>query len=177
MRRLHKDQRGFTILELVIVMLLTGLITTAITTTFFQVFEINARTANHMTAVSQVQQAGKQVSEDILEAQTVTAGDTAGFPLTLNWTDSQTDEEHEVIYSLEEMASGAFQILWRKYYFESVLNSTTKVAEYINLAETSCECSCDGCSCAGLVLTFTVTATVGDESETRVYQVKPRPDS
>lgn len=169
LKKLGKDQRGFTILELVIVMLLTGLITTAVTTTFFQVFEMNTRTANHMTAVSQVQQAGKLVSDDILEAQTVTAGDSQGFPLSLNWTDSQTDEEHEVIYTL---ADGG---LWRSESIGDGDSTMTRVAEHIDAEETSFYPL--GVLPAGGTLTFTVTATVGDESETRVYEVKPRPGS
>ena len=59
MKRLHKDQRGLTIIELLVVIVLTALITTAITTTFFQVFNMNIRTTNHMSALSQVQQAGR----------------------------------------------------------------------------------------------------------------------
>ena len=188
MKGLHKDQRGFSILELVIVILLTGLITTAITTTFFQVFNMNTRTANHMTAVSQVQQAGKIVSEDMLEAQPLSGmiddnPSGSGEFLILGWIALNSTATHKVIYTLEDMPSGDFQILWRDYYVkeesesEFELDSTTKVAEYINPAETNCECSCGGCNCDGLVLTFKVTATVGEESETRVYEVKPRPGS
>jgi type II secretory pathway pseudopilin PulG len=177
MKRIHRDERGFSILELVIVILLTGIITAAVTTTFFQVFAMNTRTANHMIAVSQVQQAGKLVSEDMLEAQPDMIDDSPedGEFLILGWV-AQNLTEHKVIYTLEDMPTGEFKVLWREYKVDSVIISNTKVAEYINSAETSCECSCDDCNCDGLVLTFTVTATVGDESETRVYQVKPRPE-
>jgi prepilin-type N-terminal cleavage/methylation domain-containing protein len=169
MKKLRKDQKGFTILELVIVMLLTGIITAAITTTFFQVFNINTRTANHMIAVSQVQQAGKLVSEDMLEAQTVTVGGTMGFPLSMNWTEGgMSGDSHEVIYTLEDMPSGEFKRLQREYKINSVTESITAVAEYIDSDETSFELE-------GKVLIFTVTATVGEESETREYKVQPRP--
>jgi type II secretory pathway pseudopilin PulG len=180
MKGLHKDQRGFSILELVIVILLTSLITTAITTTFFQVFNMNTRTANHMTAVSQVQQAGKIVSEDMLEAQPLSGmiDDNPSGPgefLILGWIALNSTATHKVIYTLEDMPSGDFQILWRDYYIkegesEFEHDSTTKVAEYINPAETSCDWDWDSS-----VLTFKVTATVGDESETRIYEVRPRP--
>jgi prepilin-type N-terminal cleavage/methylation domain-containing protein len=174
MKRLHKDQRGFSILELVIVILLTGIITTAITTTFFQVFNMNTRTANHMTAVSQVQQAGKIVSEDMFEAQPLMIDDNPeeGEFLKLGWVALNSTAVHEVVYTLEDGE------LWRSESIDDGEPTVTRVAEYINPAETSCECSCDeGCNCDGLVLTFKVTATVGDESETRIYEVKPRPGS
>ncbi len=71
MKKLHKDQKGITLIELVIVIAITGIITAGITMTIFQVFNMNTRTSNRMTAVSQVQHAGKLVSEDILQAQNV----------------------------------------------------------------------------------------------------------
>ena len=66
MKKLKKDQRGLTLIELVIVIAITGLITAGITMTIMQVFNMNTRASNRMTAVSQVQHAGKLVSEDIL---------------------------------------------------------------------------------------------------------------
>jgi len=166
MKRLHKDQRGLTIIELLVLIVLTGLITAAVTTTFFQVFDMNTRTANHMSAVSQVQQAGKIVSEDILEAQEI--DDSPSGPeefLKLGWNSTET---HEIIYTLEDGE------LWRSESINEGVPETTRVAEYIDSDQTSCVCNCNPCDCAGKVLIFTVTATVGEESETRIYRVQPR---
>ena len=169
MKRLHKDQRGLTIIELLVVIVLTGLITAAITTTFFQVFDMNTRTANHMSALSQVQQAGKLVSEDILQSQVRDPNPTGGEFLILGW--NSTGILHEVTYTLENGE------LWRSESIGGGAATTTRVAEYIDSDQTSCVCSCNPCDCAGKVLTFTVTATVGEESEQRVYTIKPRPGS
>ena len=179
-KRLGRDQRGFSLLELLIVIALTGLVTAAITTTLFQVFNMNTRTANRMAAVSQVQHAGKLVSEDILEAQTVNTTASSGFPLTLTRTDPQTNDEYTVIYDLVDMPSGDYQRLERELTIipaegEPPAPAISIVAEYIDISidpgtgevKTKCKWS-------GGVLTFTVTATVGDESETRVYEVNPR---
>jgi len=170
MKKLNKDQRGLTLVELLIAILLTGLITGGITMTIFQVFNLNTRTSNRMTAVRQVQHAGFWVSPDVQMAQPEKIDDnpSGGEFLILGWTDGD-DNEHEVIYTLEDM-SGGFQILWRAHKKNSVLESTTKVAEYIDPAETSF-------TPEGDAFIFKVTANVGGQSETREYEVKPRPGS
>ena len=164
MKRLHKDQRGLTIIELLVVIILTGLITAAITTTFFQVFDMNTRMANHMAALSQVQQAGKLVSEDILEAQEGMIDDSPSGPgefLILGWNSTAV---HEVTYTLE------YGQLWRSETIGDGDPTTTRVAEYIDPVGTSCKWNDN-------VLIFKVTATVGEESEQRTYRVQPRPGS
>lgn len=167
MKKLKKGQWGFTLIELIIVIGLTGIITAGITLTIMQVFNMDARTRDDMIAVYQVRQAGKLVSEDILEAQDVDTEDDPGTPklelLTLTWATNYT---HEVIYTLEDNE------LWRSESVNSGDPTMTRVAEYIDPDQTSCV---PKPWVDGSVLTFTVTATVGEQSETRVYEVKPRP--
>jgi len=167
MKRLHKDQRGLTIIELLVVIVLTGLITTAITTTFFQVFDMNTRTANHMSALSQVQQAGKLVSEDMLEAQEDMIDDSPGGGefLILGWNSTTV---HEVTYTLENGE------LWRSESVGVEEPTLTRVAEYIDPDPTKTYCDWDDVK---KVLIFKVTVTVGEESEQRLYRVQPRPGS
>ncbi len=174
MKKLKKDQRGITLIELVIAFAITGIITAAITMAVFQVFTMNTRTSNRMAAVSQVQHAGKLVSEDILKAQPAKIDDTPpdGKFLVLGWT-AQNGAEHEVIYTLEAMPpSGLLKILWREHRINSVPSPTTKVAEYIDSDPDQTRYDWDG-----EVLTFKVTANVGGQSETREYEVMPRPGS
>lgn len=163
MKKLSKDQSGFSLLELIIVVALTGLITAAITTTVFQVFNMNTRTANRMAAVSQVQQAGKLVSEDVLEALSV---DTESELLKTTRTGAGTNATHVIIYALE---GGE---LWRSESIDGGDPIVTRVAEYIDSDPIKTRCDWDG-----TVLIFRVTAKVGDESETREYKIKPRPGS
>jgi len=179
LRVIQRDQRGLTLLELLIAIVLTGAITSGITMTIFQVFDTSSRTSNHMIAIRQVQHAGKQVSEDLLQAQHINDNPDTPELLTLNWTDWDNNAQHKIAYTLEDMPSGEFKILWRRHYINSSLDSTTKVAEYIDPAETSCVPEPEDCDpeledCA---FTFTVTANVSGQSETRVYEVTPRASS
>jgi len=166
MKRLHKDERGFSIIELLVVIVLTGLVTTAVTTTFFQVFNINTRTANHMSALSQVQEAGKLVSEDILGAQEIDDNPAGGEFLIIVWNSTAV---HEVTYTIEDGK------LWRSESIDGGGPTVTRVAEYISSDPT--ETYCDW---SGYVLIFKVTATVGEgtwgeQTETRLYRIQPRP--
>ncbi len=160
-KNLRKDQRGFSMMELLMVIALTGIITAAITTAFFQVFDMSRRTSNHMIAVTQVQQAGKLVSEDMLEAQEIDFDPSGGEFLKLGWVSQNTSTVHNITYTMENGE------LWRSESIDEGDPTITRVAEYIDPYGTSCVPS-------GGVLNFTVTATVGDESEQRIYQVRPR---
>jgi prepilin-type N-terminal cleavage/methylation domain-containing protein len=164
MKKLKKSERGFTLVELLIAIAITGIIAGAITGAIFQVFSINTRTTNRMAAISQLQNAGFWVSPDVQMAQNVTPGGCADCLLTLTWT-NWVGDEHEVIYTLA--GTGELRKLQRSHSVNGGDPTVTRVAEYINPAGTSCVW-------AGGELTFTVTATVGGESETRVYLIEQR---
>ena len=175
MKKLKRGEKGFTLIELLIVIAITGLITVGLTTTIMQVLTMNYRTVNRMTAVRQVQQAGFWVSPDVQMAQNVTTGGSPGVLLTLNWEEWGTNNTHEVIYTLENMPSGESKVLWREHIGADP-DSTTKVAEYIDPdpQKTKCEIVVGD---LGDELIFTVTAAVGEQSETRIYRIMPRPES
>jgi prepilin-type N-terminal cleavage/methylation domain-containing protein len=162
MKKLKKDQKGFTLIELLIAIGITGLITWGITMTIFQVFDINTRSTNRMAAITQLENAGLWVSNDVQMAQTVTPGGSSGFPLILTWNDWDTGDSHNVTYTTLED-----NILERSHSINGGASNSTTIAEYIDPANTSSIWDGDW-------LTFTVTATVGGESETRVYKVAPR---
>ena len=164
-RLAHNSQRGFTLVELMIALVIAALITAGITAAIMQVLTINTRASNHMVAVRQVQQAGKEVSKDALQAQPDKIDDAPpGAFLSLNWTNWE-GLENEVIYIIDDGE------LKRSHSINSTPQSTAPfvVAKYIDSAHTSCNWT-------GSVLIFTVTATLGTESETRIYEIDPRVD-
>lgn len=174
MKLIHKNQKGFTFIEIVIAVGIFGLVAAAASGTFVQVIQ-SSRNTDHMTVLRHVQSAGYWVSQDGVQAQQVTTSTTPGLPFTLTWTDWDDNDTHEVEYSLQDMSSGDLDYLQRKEVVNGEVANPiiTMVGQYINPNNTSCE-PVDQELSAGETFTFTVTATMNQQTETRTYEVKPR---
>ena len=167
-QRISNNQKGFTMVELLVAMAVASIIAVAAGTTISQVFNLNTRTSNHMIAVRQVQTAGYWVSHDAQMAQVRTVPGAPGLPFSLIWTDWNGNVDN-VTYSIVGKA------LKRRFIVSgsSPSDTTSFVAQSIDSGGTSCTYNL-----ASNTFTFTVTATVGSgsraESETRKYEVRPR---
>jgi type II secretory pathway pseudopilin PulG len=168
---INKSQKGITMLELLIAFAVTCIITGGVTATLYQMVIGSARTANHMTVVKQVQNAGYWVSRDAQAAQSVAVdeGEATGFPLTLTWTD-WNNTVNTVTYTLDGTE------LWRD---DGVQQSA--VAQFVDVdpAKTSCAFADTNGDNLDDTVIFRVTVSIGSglqqETETREYRVVPRP--
>jgi Tfp pilus assembly protein PilE len=129
-----------TLLELIIAIAITSLITGGIGTIVYQIYTGSARSSNHMVAVRQVQEAGYWVSTYAYTAQNTTITGTSGFPLILQWIDFNENKWQKIVFSLTgSNLSGS-------YYVNDVLNSAKTsrlpVFQFINNAtKTNCQVS------------------------------------
>jgi prepilin-type N-terminal cleavage/methylation domain-containing protein len=160
------NQKGFTLIEIVIALGIFGLVIAAATGTIAQVIQ-SSRSSEHMTALRQVQSAGYWVSKDGIQAQTIT---TLGYLLYTSRTDWDDSELHETVYSLQDMPSGGLKQLQRQEWLNGAPASTIIISRYIDPDQTSCSWNA-----TAKALTFTVTATMNQQTETRTYEVQPRP--
>jgi prepilin-type N-terminal cleavage/methylation domain-containing protein len=171
MKKMWKGQRGFSLIELLVAIPIAALISAAATGAIFQIFASD-RAGNDIIAFRQVQTAGGWLSNDALQAQNVDdtweQPDDRGFPLTLTWTDWDNDI-HQVVYDFIDMPSGTLKQLQRQETVDGD-SSTRIVGQYLD--ESASQVSYDA---SAYNLIFEVTATVAEQTASRVYEVKPRP--
>ena len=175
LRRLKRSQKGFTLIELLLVIALTGIIGAAATMSIHQVITGTALSNDLNTAINQVRNAGYWISRDVQMAQSVVADDPmtpeiepmTGEVLILNWIEWDGGM-HQVTYTLENMSSGTLKQLQRQEAIGTQI-TTTMVSQYIDVDNTSCQWD-------GTMLTLNITAEVSGKTETRTFEVKPRPD-
>jgi prepilin-type N-terminal cleavage/methylation domain-containing protein len=170
LKAIMKNQVGLTLIELMIALAITGIITATVTMLTFQVFDGEARANNQLDAISRVQNAGREISRDAAMAQSVIWTDDAdGLPLTLTWTDWEASETHTVVYSIVENnlrkvhSSDSGDVEYTFEYIISVDPDTEELVTFFDHTD----------------FTFTLTATAGiggqRVSETREYKTAPRP--
>lgn len=161
-----KSQRGFTLVEMIIVVAIIGLIGGGLATAVFQMWSLNALSTGRATAVRQVENAIHWISRDAQMAQTVQTGGDSGFPLNLSWV-RWDNTANNVTYSIQNSE------LQRTYSVNSSQPTSTVVAQYIKTDSGATNCQfTDG------ALTFKITILVGGfrpVSETRLGKVVPKP--
>lgn len=162
-RMMHRGQRGITLPELLIVVVIIGLISGGIAMLISRTITGSARDSDRMILVRQVQQAGQAVSTDALQAQCVDKPvnqPEVFLRVRWDWDEDLQDFDTEVIYQLDGTD------LLREHDGQE-----RRVAQYI------ASISIAPVPYPGGKLTFTVTASFEgreDEGETRVYEVTPR---
>jgi len=174
MRLIHKNQKGFTLIEVLIAVAIFAVVAVAANAVIVQIVQSN-RTSSHMVALRQVQTAGYRVNLDGLQAQSISVSNVSGsggFPLTLNWTTWEGGEFYTVVYNLINPSGGLYQL--QRQETAGTDTTTTIVGQYIYLGTEpprSTECSWNATE---KVLALNITAMVGLETESRTYEIKPR---
>jgi prepilin-type N-terminal cleavage/methylation domain-containing protein len=165
-----KKQQGFTLLEIVIAVAITGALASGITMTISQIFTSNMRDSARMTAVQDAQSGVYWLSRDVQMAQNVQPSGSTGFPLQLSWVEWETNDVYRVTYSLND---GQF--------LRGHSVNGGPVEEAIIASNINSDASKTNCSLTGRVLTISLTASVpygsNTASETRVVEVLARPGS
>jgi len=175
---MKQGEKGFSLIELIVVTAVIALISGAATMTVFQVVKSTESSNDRMTAGNQVQNAGYWISRDAQMAESVTTDNlTPPDFLILKWTDWGYDEDsiyHSVVYSLENVSGGIGKL--RRTHQDSVgTDEQLLVAEYIYYNPSDPDNTTKASYESG-VLIMQLVAVFGDAEETREYRIYCRPN-
>jgi prepilin-type N-terminal cleavage/methylation domain-containing protein len=199
LKTIVKNQRGMTLIELILVISVIAIIGSAATATIFQIVRGSGTSNNREVAISNLESAADWFTKDALQAQgrpnqvnppIINPGDPpppdeldVDFPITFMWTDygddytsSLDDYEYTCTYTLE--TSGKLTRTVEKYNIDDVLvsQSTTLVADKISTNTSMSFCEYNWIK-EYIVLTLTSivgTSTPHEVSETRTYKIVSR---
>ncbi len=175
---LKGDQRGFTLVEMIVGVAIISAISGAAATSITQMNDTVINNRNQLSTISQVQNAGHWIQVDTKTAQKIEVdpGET-GLPVKLTRIDWNSTM-HEITYEAVNNQ------LLRHYAVNGVATSTIVIARSIIANPQSTNCQFvdtdpipDG---IGDELVFTVTTTKGvnsyEQTETRVFKFESRSD-
>jgi len=171
---MKQGEKGFTLIELIVVVFIMALIAGAATMTISQVLRITEHSNDRTTAVRQVQTAGYWISRDSLMAQTVTTDDDLGTPelefITLEWTAWENSDVHKIVYTFEDMPDGLKKLKRQHLIYDinglEIGNDMMYIAH--NIIDSPGFFVEDG------VWKLSIGARAGTQTETREYEIIPR---
>lgn len=163
-----KKQAGFSLVELIVALAITGIIGLGAAIANAQVLTQTAKNNDYTTAGRQTLNAVHWIGRDTQMSQAIQPGGASGFPLTLMWIDWD-NKLYQVVYSLDDGK------LERSYSVNGSQPSVSLIAEYISDDDQMTNCSTDNG-----VLTLKITACVGQgintTNVTRVREITSRPN-
>lgn len=170
LRAFSKNQRGFSLIEILGALAVTSLIMLVVSMANAQVLSQTANNNNYTTASRQTLNAIHWIGRDVQMSQTINGTD--GFPQTenliLTW-ETWDNSIHTANYSV---VNGE---LIRSYAIDAGTPTITVVAENINIDEAKTYCSSDN-----NVITLTITSSVGEGFQTvdvtKKHEISSRPN-
>jgi prepilin-type N-terminal cleavage/methylation domain-containing protein len=159
-RRLLRQQAGYTLIEMVMVIAIMGILTVAVNQAISHAVRISSHGADSMTAIKQVENALHWLNIDVQQSRTIEPELGDGFPLSLSWIDWD-GSVHDVTYTIDGSD------LKRSVSTDGAPPTQMVIAQYVDpdAAATNCRLTGNGnFSLADIGDTFTITG--GEQAST-----------
>jgi prepilin-type N-terminal cleavage/methylation domain-containing protein len=175
---MRRNEGGFTLIEIAVAVSLSAILAAAGAAFTFHALHTSAQNGAHLTALSNVQNAGYWISRDASMADNViTDNITSPTLLVLLWTDWGYDTNNvywAVSYSVDNVTGGIGQ-LNRWFQSSTGIDQKTVVAENVYYDPADPDNS-TGISYENRVIKLRVVTRSGDVIETRTYDTYRRPN-
>lgn len=174
---MKRNEKGFTIVEMVVAVSLAAMLALAATAFTFHALRTSAKTQDSLVALSSVQNAGYWVSHDANMADDVITTDlTAPAIMVIKWTDWGYGEDniyYSATYSVDDVTAGVGK-LNRRLQSSDGLDQRTLVADniYYDLSDPA---NSTNVTYQNQTIEFRVAAHSGSGVEVRNYEISQRP--
>ena len=176
---MKRSEKGFTILEILIITGIAILMIVAAANVTFRVIQDTQRTNAHITAVHHADSAAYWLTHDTQMANSMTTEDlTSPEFLVLTWTDWVYDGDsiyHTVTYSIEDVTEGIGK-LKRTHQDSSGIDEQTLVAENIYYYNPLDPDNTTQITSQNLVLDFKIVTSFGEALAVREHKIYCRPN-
>ncbi|ACZ62250.1 type II secretion system protein J [Dehalococcoides mccartyi] len=171
-----RKQNGFTLVELLVALAITGLIMAGMTTSVFQLFTVTQRSNDHMTIIRHLDITGSWLSNDIQMANEPPIWDTDTHTLTINQTRALADPtdpdsditDYIVTYNYSTVTGSLTRTELR---LSDNYTQTSLIAEYISGILFEDDLASNELSGA---VDIKIIITLHTQTEERLLHIKPR---
>lgn len=172
-RAIIEEQKGFTLIEFIIVLAISSIIAFGAGTTTVQILKINGSSHNRAMAVRQAQNLGSRISQDLMMAVTANTVDDPGTTdiefITIQRRDWETGYTYDIRYVWLDSVSLPNGVLRKETTYDEtgspVGNTTTLIADSVDSASLLQQ---------DAMFELDIEAIAEQSSETRDYDIVQR---
>lgn len=161
---MRKRQKGFTLIEMLVVVAIIGAVVVAVAMTTTTLLLNYKQPSTQQTLLQQVQNAGYQMPRDIQMSSNVTLSGPNGFPVTINIpVDQYQNNDYHVTYILD-----GDKLKRQQFDSSDNLTAETIIARYVDTNNTTFG------SVVEDLYKLTIRVYSGEEAVSASYEMKQR---